>query len=515
MLWLSAPVFPAENSFDSVSHSTIRQELNEQPNDRLNDGQRAAALLALTSRDFITGISGVAGGGKTTVMREIKSGIEATGYRVLVLAPLAATARETLRKDGFENATTIAQFLKSEALQTEARGAVLMVDEAGLISTRLANSFLAVAEALGARVILVGDAGQLHSVDRGQAFDHLCKRGEMAVADVTEILRQKGSYKQFVEMFVAGETRRAITSLWSMGSMIVQPLAELAQTLADDYVAALERGETAMVVSPTHAEGDILTEAIREKMKARNLLGKSGNRERLQELTWLEEQKARPDSYRRGLVVQFNGRVKGFDLGESVEVIDVRDDVVRVRSAGASSAIKALPLQEAEKFAVYRRENADFVKWETLRNLGWSDAQKSDADHYKLGQLIQINDHVKGFALGEQLEVIGVSDDLVRVRSHGNSVKTQIKALPLSQPTTFDVYEHKTLEFCEGDKIRITGNGYTADDHRLYNGIQYEIDCIAHDGRIVLDNGWRIAPTFQHIAYGHVLTPYAAQRMPS
>jgi conjugative relaxase-like TrwC/TraI family protein len=477
-------------------------------NEELNEGQCGAVRLALNSRDFLTGISGVAGSGKTTVMREIKRGVEAGMYKAVVLAPLAATAYDTLRNDGFEKAETIAKFLKSEALQKQAIGNVLLVDEAGLISTKLADKFLRVAESLGARVILVGDDGQHHSVERGRAFEHLRDSGKMSVADVTEILRQHGPYKEFVEMFVAGETRRAVTSLWSTGSIVEQPLGELAKTVALDYVAAIERGDTALATSPTHAEGDILTEAIRERLKERNLLGKTGKHERLRNLEWSEEKKCIPGNYSRGIKVQFNGRVKGFDLGERVEVIDVSDDVVRVRSGGG---IKALPLHEAEKFEVYGREITEALKWETLRTLGMTDAQKSDPDHYEIGQIIQINDHVKGFALGEQMEVIGVSDEGVRVRSNANALHPRIKALPLSQPEAFGVYERKTIELCEGDKLLITGNGYTADGHRLNNKTQYRVDHITRDGNLVLNNGWEIGKEFPHLSHGWVLTSYAAQ----
>jgi len=488
--------FEAINEFWKIS----REELNE--------GQRGAVRLTLNSRDFLTGVSGVAGGGKTTVMREIKRGVEAGMYKALVLAPLAATAYDTLRKEGFENAETIAKFLKSEALQKQAIGNVILVDEAGLISTKLADKFLHVAESLGARVILVGDSGQHHSVERGRAFDHLRDSGKMGVADVTEILRQQGPYKQFVEMFVAGEERRAVMSLWSTESMVEQPLSDLAKTVATDYVAAIERGETALATSPTHAEIDILTEAIREKLKERNLLGKSEKCQRLRNLSWSEERKSNPKSYECGLAVQFNGRVKGFDLGERVEVIDVWEDVVRVRSGGG---IKPLPLREAEKFDVYGRENIEAVKWETLRNLAWTEAQKSDPEHYEIGQIVKINDHVKGFALGEQMEVIGKSDEGVRVRSHANTLNPRIKSLPLSQPEAFGVYERKTIELCEGDELLITGNGYTADKHRLNNGSQHQIDHITHDGNLVLENGWQVGKEFPHLAHGWVLTSYAAQ----
>jgi hypothetical protein len=46
-------------------------------------------------------------------------------------------------------------------------------------------------------------------------------------------------------MFVAEETRRAVTSLWSAGSLVRQPLNELAKTLAADYVGVIEQAKTA------------------------------------------------------------------------------------------------------------------------------------------------------------------------------------------------------------------------------------------------------------------------------
>jgi conjugative relaxase-like TrwC/TraI family protein len=395
--------------------------------ERLNEGQRRAVLHALNSRDFITGLAGVAGSGKTTIMHEIKQGIEAALYKTVVLAPLTTTAYDTLRKDGFEKAETIAKFLRSESLQRQARGAVLLVDEAGLISTKLADEFLQVAKQLNARVIFIGDSGQHHSVERGRAFQHLRDRGEMAVADVEEILRQQGHYKQFVEMCVAGETRRAVTALWSTGSLVQQPLDELAKTLADDYVRIIEQGKTALVVSPTHAEGQCLTEAIRDQLKEkRRLTGKS-------------------------------------------------------------------------------------VTWDILKPMPMTPAQKSAPEHYQLGQIVQINDHVKGFALGERMEIIGVREDSVRVRSHSGTYHPRIKELPLAQPETFSVYERDQIEVCAGDSLRMTGNGYTADDHRLNNGTVHRVDYIAHDGQLVLENGWHIDREFPHFAHGYVLTSYAAQ----
>ena len=45
------------------------------------------------------------------------------------------------------------------------------------------------------------------------------------------------------------------------------PQDERYQQLAADYVAAVAKGETALVVSPTHAEGDRITAEIRQTLR--------------------------------------------------------------------------------------------------------------------------------------------------------------------------------------------------------------------------------------------------------
>jgi hypothetical protein len=395
--------------------------------DRLNDEQRNAVKHVLESTDLITGIVGKAGTGKTTLLNEVRRGIQSGMHKLIALAPTSEAARDVLRKEGFENAETVAQLLVSEKLQREARGAVLLVDEAGLLSTREADRLLELAGNLDARVILVGDTGQHHPVERGQAFGLLQKEGKMAVAEVSEIQRQKGAYKRFVEQFRAGDFTRAFMSLDNMDAILEMTLAERKIALAKEYIAVIERGKTALVVAPTHAECNDVTEGIREALKESQAL--KGGKE-----------------------------------------------------------------------------------WEIMRNQSWTDAEKSDSDHYKgkRGLVAQFNGHVKGFALGEQVEIIGVSDGAVRVRCAG-ALNDRIRVLPLGAPGSFEVYERDRMEICEGDCLRITGNGYTADRHRLNNGNIHKVDYIAPDGKIVLENGWRLDRNFKHLDYGYAVTSHAAQ----
>ena len=137
--------------------------------EELTAEQKQAGSLVLNSPDFVIGIAGVPGGGKSRLMRELITAIEAGCYKVHVLAAWGVTAHDTLKDDGIA-ANTIKSLLVSPKFQREARGSVLIVDEAALVSTRLGDEFFQLADKLGCRIVLVGDTAQHLPVDRGQLY---------------------------------------------------------------------------------------------------------------------------------------------------------------------------------------------------------------------------------------------------------------------------------------------------------------------------------------------------------
>jgi conjugative relaxase-like TrwC/TraI family protein len=394
--------------------------------EKLNEQQRNAVLHVVRSQDLIVGISGKAGTGKTTLLHEAKRAIESGMNKLMVFAPTSEAARNVLRGEGFRNADTVARLLVNEELQREARGAVLWVDEAGLLSNPQMDKLVALTKELGSRLVLVGDTGQHHSVERGQAFEHLEKEGRMKVAHVEEIMRQNGIFKRIVECSAAKDNELAIDLMKSQGDIVERPVEEMGKLAAQRYVQAIKRGESVLAISPTHAECDRVAMAIREELKSQNKLGES-------------------------------------------------------------------------------------VMWPVLKNQSWTDAEKSDYESYSKGMIVQINGHVKGFALGEQVEVVSARDGVVRVRSKEQEFHPRIKALPLGAPKTFSVYQPGTMEICEGEKLRITCNGRTADGHRLSNRNWHTVSHIGHDGKLVLENGWRLDQSFKHLDYAYTMTSHSAQ----
>lgn len=88
-------------------------------NEILNDQQKDAVKHALSTTDGITIIAGKAGTGKTTLMKEVKKGIEDSGKRIYSFAPSSEASRGVQRSEGFRNAETVAKLIQDKNLQAE------------------------------------------------------------------------------------------------------------------------------------------------------------------------------------------------------------------------------------------------------------------------------------------------------------------------------------------------------------------------------------------------------------
>ncbi|MDR3459673.1 MAG: MobF family relaxase [Verrucomicrobiae bacterium] len=330
----------------------------------LNIQQRAGVFHILGSRDFVIGVEGKSGVGKSRLLHEVRRGIEWRGQKMVVLTPMAITAHDTMRKDGFEDAQTVAKLLESETFQREARGAVWLVDEAGLLSCRTMDRLLRLAEQQEARVVLVGDTKQHHAVERGQAFSLLQKFGELPVATVDEIQRQTGSYKRAVEQIAARDFAGAFKTLEHMRAFREMPIQEREAALAKDYLALVKEGKSALIVSPTHAEGESVTHAIRETLKQRGEMGEGEKWNILKNLSWTAAERSDARHYTPGLVVKVNKSLKGFEMGKAMEVIAVNGDEVLVRSG---ETVKELPLSKAEHFGIFEREKIEIAQGDRIR----------------------------------------------------------------------------------------------------------------------------------------------------
>jgi conjugative relaxase-like TrwC/TraI family protein len=348
------------------------RQLNPKPdtfqNNQLGQDQMDAVRHVMTSPDRVIATRGPAGAGKTTMMQEAVAGIEAGGHRVFTFAPSAESSRGTLRKEGFQDAQTVAHLLKNESLHPQLRGQVLWIDEAGLLSARQMCGIFQLAEKQDCRIILSGDTAQHTAVERGDALRLLEKYAGLKPAELTEIRRQRNEqYRDAVRDLAKGDTRCGFEKLDQMGAIKELPEVERYKQLAKDYADAVSRRKTALVVSPTHAEGERVTAEIRGELKKRS---KIGNDERKltrlinQQLT--EAQRSDPQSYRSGLIIQFHQNTPGFTRGQRLTVSSVGHDR-HVYAQDEHGREHALPLGQSARFQVYDTQTLPLVAGDKIR----------------------------------------------------------------------------------------------------------------------------------------------------
>lgn len=313
--------------------------------DWFNEGQKAAVAHVLGSRDRVMIIRGVAGTGKTTLEQEIGEALVEAGKPVVAVAQSVKASREVLREEaGFANADTIARFLKDKEMQGSAKGGVILVDEASQLGTRDMLRLFNVADHVGARVILVGDRRQHRSVTAGEPLKLLEEKAGLRVAQVTEILRQKGDYKKVAQDLSDGRASEAFEQLDKLGWIKQVPDEDRYEQLAAAYLSAAEERKkngklkSALVVSPTHAEAASITLAIRAGLKNQ---GKLDN-ERMVDV-WIpkhltDAQKADATEYDAGDLLQFYQNAPGHQKGSRLTVEDNMK----------------LPTELANRFEVYR-----------------------------------------------------------------------------------------------------------------------------------------------------------------
>lgn len=334
---------------------------------RLSDEQQAAVRHILGSRDQVIALKGGAGVGKTTLMRESVAAIESKGLRVFAFAPSAAASRETLREAGFQDAETVAHLLSNRKLQEKTRGQVIWVDEAGLLGVRDMWQIMRIA-GNSTRVILTGDTSQHAPVARGDAFRLLQKFAGLKVAEVTQIRRQeKADYRKAVAALSKGDLRTAFRRLDELGAILeVGDDAERYRMLAADFLDLSSSRSVPLVVSPTHAESEKVTAAIREAKRAAG--GLKGERSflRLHNLQWEEADRMRAENYSEGMVVQFHQNAPGIKRGEMFRVAG-RDEAGAVQLVGNRGRKVALPLKDAARFLVFEEREIRLAKGDRIR----------------------------------------------------------------------------------------------------------------------------------------------------
>ncbi len=252
------------------------------PSPDLSGEQARVARRILSSRDLITILRGGAGTGKTHTLKEIERAIVADGRRpVVVLAPQRQQVAD-LKTEGLP-AETLARVLAVKRISDEA---VVILDEAGQVGGRDLRALIRLVEEQGGRLILSGDTRQHGAVAASDALRAIEKHGYPRVATLRSIRRQNVAlgrsdeerdfirrYRRAVKEAADGNLGMSFYWLDRLGVFRELPDAERRAALAQEYLAAIDRGEQTLVVAQTWAEVHAVNDAIRSALREAGRLG--------------------------------------------------------------------------------------------------------------------------------------------------------------------------------------------------------------------------------------------------
>lgn len=335
---------------------------------RLSREQAAAVRQLLDTPDRVQMLLGRSGTGKTTTLKALEAALRERGQQLLAFAPTSRASRGVLREKGFTEATTVADLLDKPALQAQVRGNVILIDEAGLAGTRALRQVFELAGRQDARVLLVGDPQQHRGVPRGQVLHILQDQAALVPARLTVIRRQaEPRYRQAVEALSQGHVEEGFDRLDRLGFLREIPEAdERYRALARDYADTLASGQSALLVAPTHAEGELVSAAVRAELRARGQLGaEDRSLVRYQSRGLTTQQRQDAVQYQPGDTVQWNQNAPGFRRGEKLTVCGRRDGRVQVQDAAGQT--RELPLALAERFELYRTGSLDLAAGDRVR----------------------------------------------------------------------------------------------------------------------------------------------------
>jgi conjugative relaxase-like TrwC/TraI family protein len=252
--------------------------------------EQTEAALAACSGNAITIIEGAPGSGKTTTLSQIVSAHKAIGSgcvefqrdgrRADPLIRCIATATawriaNTLASDlGVESRATASWIAKLKAgHKVFDERTLLIVDEAGLLSSRDMHVLLSAVSKAGAKAVLVGDRRQLQPIG-GPGLDLVSRA--VAAARVDNIVRQREAWaREAITAFGKGHAAVGLKAFADHGLLVETQGAKAAIAATLDAVDEIERRKpngSILILAKSNAAVAAISRAARERRKTAGLI---------------------------------------------------------------------------------------------------------------------------------------------------------------------------------------------------------------------------------------------------
>lgn len=235
-------------------------------------GDQVAAVAGILGSGRVGDVLvGPAGAGKShTVSALAAAWNERTGGRVLGLAT-SQIATQNLAGLGLAAVNT-SRFLMAfqpdpvtgQVRQRLGAGDLLVVDEAGMSSTRELHAIATLAAAAGAKVVFTGDHAQLDSVEAGGMFAHLAEM--VGAHELTVVHRFTAPWEREASLQLRAGDHAAVDAYADHGRLRTGTLEEMQAAATRGWLADTLAGKQSLLIVGTNMHAAELSEQIRERL---------------------------------------------------------------------------------------------------------------------------------------------------------------------------------------------------------------------------------------------------------
>lgn len=400
------------------------------------EGQKQAITTALTSPDRFVAIQGLAGTGKTTMLKTMRQLAQEEGCTVRGMAPSGTASKQLFRETGIATDTVSMFQIKERQLQKdilfakqyapefERKPEIWVVDESSFLNQRQKSRLDFMAKQANAKIVYLGDKLQLQGVEAGKPFELTQGKG-IQTAYMTEISRQKTpDLKSAVDIMVGKDGQvnqgdisapsqltlahnaRAFKHMDKHGMVIeiknekspenagqekTNPLLEA--VIKDMLSMSQKEREQTVVITAYNKDRHEINQATRQGLQANGELSKhEQTKEIFISKGWTPAKIKEAQYYSPGDVVRFNRDYQ--------KIAAKKGDVMRVERVDASQGIVVLK----------KEISGETIAWEPKK---YNKAEVYLATNREIaqGELIRLTRNDEQFKNGDIARVVAIQGD--------------------------------------------------------------------------------------------------------
>ena len=253
-----------------VPGEIVEAVLSERP--EISEEQAEMVRRLTTSGEGLQVVVGKAGTGKTYALDAARAAFQRAGYLVYGTALSARAASELESGSGIPSCT-LARFMDLDNLLGVEAKSVIVVDEAGMVSTRDLERLVFHATRRGASVILVGDDRQLPEIEAGGAFRALSQL--LDAIQLTENRRQHEPWeREALDELRCGDVANAVVAYTEHERLHLCDSAPATRAaMVADWAVARGEDTSARMYALARSDVEELNRLARAELKSSGVLG--------------------------------------------------------------------------------------------------------------------------------------------------------------------------------------------------------------------------------------------------